>query len=319
MNSNLTAVVTIYKVKEYLDKCLRSIEMQRYKSFVVLLIVGSNDEECIEICKEYEKKDDRFRVIIAEPKGLSDARNVGINNTNTKYITFIDGDDYLPDTAFEILMRSINDDCDIVIGNYKIDTGERILEPKGHICEGIYSPQEALTAFLIGHDIQFTVAWGKIYNTKLFKDNDIEYPVGKLHEDNLTTYKLLAKAGKITYIDDPVYCYVQRENSLSFNINIEKENVVVNDIPFLREYLRGFDDLKNEIDAYEIGARMSLMIRMTRHKNAYYTEFVKVFLRIKELNYLHNPLIRMRMKVLCIFVSCFPKLCYFVMGATRWN
>lgn len=316
MNIELTAIVTIYKVEEYLSKCLDSLSMQTYENFRCLLVVGALDEECIKICKKYEKKDIRFETIISEPRGLSDARNVGIVATETEYITFIDGDDYLAVSAFETLMREIKT-CDIVIGNYLVDDCKTTVKPEGKFISGIYSNKEALTAFLNGHGIQFVTAWGKVYRTSLFKEYGISYPVGKLHEDNLTTYKLLYRAKKIQYIDIPVYYYVDRPTSLSYNESLEKEKVIIDDLPSLREYLEGMDGIEENIDAYEIRVLISYIIRLAKSSDTGKIEYRKCVSELKKLNVFGLGHLRVRMKFLCFMIRTFPNISLRILGIRK--
>ena len=71
------------------------------------------------------------------------------------------------------------------------------------------------------------VAWGKLYKTSLFKNNEILYPVGKIHEDTFTTYKLLYYAEKIVYVNYVGYFYRQRENSImSSTFNMKNLSIV---------------------------------------------------------------------------------------------
>ena len=311
MTVELTAIVTIYKVEDYLEKCLMSLQKQTYKSFNALLVVGAGDDVCINICNKYAESDKRFRVVVTEPKGLSDARNKGISLTETAYITFVDGDDYLPNDSFERLMNGIEKhDCEIAIGSYLIDYGEEKKIVRNKFTQGVLSNKEALINFLNGHDIQFVVAWGKIYKTSIFKDNKIVYPVGKLHEDNLTTYRLLYNARKIAYISEAVYCYVDREGSLSNNTNLDKEKVVIDDISFMREYLSSIDGIISYIDAYEIGAMISYLLRVVQHKDVKMKDYFEVVNLIKNKNVLKMPRVRMRMKLLCVFLFIFPGISY---------
>lgn len=315
MNGSLTVVVTIYKVEAYLRKCLDSLREQTYSNFCVLLIVGSKDDACIDICQQYIVKDSRFKMIISEPKGLSDARNVGIIKTETEFITFVDGDDCLLKTSLEELMALIDYyNCDIAIGNYVRKEERYIRNIREGFKKGLYTNKKALVNFLNGHGIQFVVAWGKIYKTSLFKENNIMYPIGKLHEDNLTTYKLLYHANSIAYTNKPVYCYVKRDGSLSSNINIENEKVILRDIPILRDYVKEIQGLERNIDAYEVGAIISYIVKLAQASDVHYSEYLEFVKELKKIKILQLHQVRLRMKILCIAIIKMPKIMYSVLG-----
>lgn len=308
--AELTAVVTIYKIDEYLEKCLNSIKNQSYEDFKVLMVVGNNDTKCISICEQFQKTDKRFVVVLAEPRGLSDARNVGIAKTDTEFITFIDGDDYISRDMFEILMKGIHRySSDISVGNYALDKACIVKKHQSIIADGVYSSNDMLIKFLCGHDIQPVVAWGKVYKTKLFVNNMISYPLGKLHEDNLTTYKLLYNAARISCCNEAVYVYVEREASLSHNNILSREQVIIDDFSELQNYLSKRISLRDYVKSYETSICVSYLIKLSKFydekSNEKYAETVQ---RIKETGFWNNTKVRFRMRILCLAVTKAPRL-----------
>lgn len=313
----LTVIVTIYRVKDYLRKCIQSIQAQSYSSFIALLIVGSDDNECTAICEEYVCRDGRFRTVPVEPNGLSDARNVGIEMTDTKYLTFIDGDDYIEKDMLLHLMECIKEkNCDIAVGSYALnEAGEGRRRGSRYLADRLYDSNEALKIFLCGHDTKLVSAWGKIYKTSLFKNHSIRYPVGKLHEDNLTTYKLFYHARKIGLSDRAVYVYVIREGSQTHNKDIGKEHVIIDGFRELEEYLSDRDDLCEYIRGYETSSYVSFAIKAAKGEDiASRKLFLGTVDDIKRTRFVSNPHVRMRMKILCLLVVAFPEIMRKVLG-----
>lgn len=306
----LTAIVTVYKVEKFLNKCLKSIQGQSFADFKVLMVVGNNDTNCISICKKYEKGDSRFRTILAEPKGLSDARNVGLDEADTKYVTFIDGDDYIHKDMFKLLICGLKkSNCDIAVGNYIIDNERNIKKNKVNIDDGKYDSNEMLKFFLCGHDIQFVVAWGKIYKLSLFKKNNIRYPVGKLHEDNLTTYKLMYNAAHIYYCNSAMYIYVNRGDSLAHNKHLQGEQAIENGLYELEEYLSDRIALNSYVKSYKVSVKVSFLLKVAKCKDLESTKlYYKTVEELKEMQFIRNPHVRIRMKTLCLFVVTFPRI-----------
>lgn len=218
----ITVVVPIYKVEEFLPTCVESIIRQSYKNLELILVDDGSPDKCPQICDEYKNKDSRIKVIHKQNGGLSDARNEGLKIATGEWITFIDSDDYVGINFLEKLYSSATRvGADISICDYQAvsdDTGiekeETNIEVFDNVkcLEEMYHPQK--------HGMEF-VAWGKLYRTALFKKNKIEYPVGKIHEDTFTTYKLIYAAAKIVFCNASEYFYRQREASImtsSFNI-----------------------------------------------------------------------------------------------------
>lgn len=249
MNDLVSVIVPIYKVENYLRKCVDSIISQTYSNLEIILVDDGSPDNCGKICDDYKQKDNRIKVIHKENGGLSDARNAGIDIATGRYIVFIDSDDYIHNKMIEYLHNGIieNNAQVSVCGVKKVKDGQ------AQICEDINLPEiviiqsnEDKTKYYFESNYEeFTVAWNKMYPVEYFKE--IRYPKGKIHEDEFTTYKLLEKADRIAFIKDHLYYYVQRGDSImgeSFN---EKR------LLRLDAYLERLDHYKNnkKYDWYE--------------------------------------------------------------------
>ena len=215
MKPLISVIVAIYKVERYLTCCLESIIRQTYCNLEILLVVTPSDDRCEEICKEYEKKDSRINIILRPKLGLSDARNAGIVASNGEYLVFIDGDDYISDKYVERLYSLIEENnCDIAQCGFKYveihDTGVADTEPAE---VNVYSNIEASANLLNQKNIANVVTWSKLYIRHLF--DQISFPLGKLHEDQATTYLLLYTAKNIAVTSEPLYYYRQVPESIT--------------------------------------------------------------------------------------------------------
>ena len=99
----ISVIVPVYKVEQYLRRCVDSILNQTYSDFELLLVDDGSPDACPQICDEYARQDPRVRVIHKPNGGLSDARNAGLAQADTKYVYFLDSDDYIEPQAIEIL------------------------------------------------------------------------------------------------------------------------------------------------------------------------------------------------------------------------
>ena len=89
----ISVIVPVYKVEEYLDRCVQSIVNQTYSNLEIILVDDGSPDRCGAICDAWAEKDSRIRVIHKENGGLSDARNAGMAAATGQYIGFIDSDD----------------------------------------------------------------------------------------------------------------------------------------------------------------------------------------------------------------------------------
>ncbi len=115
MNQKISVIVPIYKVENYLHRCVDSIINQTYTNLEIILVDDGSPDNCPMICDKYVKKDSRIRVIHKKNGGLSDARNAGINIATGEYIGFVDSDDYISLHFYQRLMNVMKvSDSDIV-------------------------------------------------------------------------------------------------------------------------------------------------------------------------------------------------------------
>lgn len=216
MNDTLISVIVpIYKVEQYLSKCVDSIISQTYVNLEIFLIDDGSPDSCGAICDNYAKKDNRIKVIHKLNGGLSIARNVAIDVATGDYIVCIDSDDYVAEDYIETLYSLVkNYDAQMAVtsSNPFGEGSEPLITSDENLISKVMTPSDALTKMFYQNDFD-TSAWGKIYHRSLFGD-DIRYPKGWLYEDLPTTFLLMMRCQKITYSNYKSYYYLQRANSI---------------------------------------------------------------------------------------------------------
>lgn len=218
----ISIIVPIYNVENYLPSCIDSILKQTYENLEIILVDDGSPDNCPTICDKYEKSDDRIRVIHQKNKGLSGARNTGIENAQGEYLIFVDSDDTVEPTMVEDLYTYAEEhDCKIVAcGRYYVfEDGERICkiadnENKTYSFADAMQEMNTFTLFDMS-------AWAKIYRKELFQE--IRFPEGKLSEDYYIMYKLFDLAQSVGYVAKPLYNYLQRQSSISRNKKINHD------------------------------------------------------------------------------------------------
>lgn len=103
----LSIIVPVYNVEEYLDRCLQSVLRQSFDNFELLLIDDGSEDRSGRICDLYADKDSRIRVLHKENEGVSVARNMGMTMARAEYIAFVDADDELDDRMYQKLMEAM--------------------------------------------------------------------------------------------------------------------------------------------------------------------------------------------------------------------
>ena len=110
----ISIIVPIYKVEEYLPRCIESILNQTYQDFELILVDDGSPDLSGDICDVYAETDPRIKVIHQENSGISDARNEGLSRAKGEYISFIDSDDWVHPEFLQQLLYTIEKyDADI--------------------------------------------------------------------------------------------------------------------------------------------------------------------------------------------------------------
>lgn len=211
----LSIIVPVYKVEQYLRKCIDSILAQTFTDFELILVDDGSPDNCGTICDEYAKEDRRIKVIHQENAGVSAARNSGLDNACGEYIGFVDSDDWIELDMYEILMQDIAEyHSDIAIcGLIKaFCNGERIRFSNENQFL-MMNNQEAIKNIL-ENKIFSGYLVNRIYGKYLFDGLRLEQDI-EMCEDLLLSYYLFKKAKKITYNPANGYYYFQREDSVT--------------------------------------------------------------------------------------------------------
>lgn len=212
----VSVIIPIYQVEDYLQRCVASVAGQSYQNLEMILVDDGSTDGCPEICDQWAQKDSRIIVVHQKNLGLSAARNTGLSLATGDYVLMVDSDDYVAPFAVEHLLRCAQKtDADMVICDYIKGCEENyIFSEKEQCLPKIIDPESALLNIYTAGDqsLRFTAAWMKLYRKSLFEG--IRYPQGKLFEDIYTTHKIIYAGRKIAVLDEALYYYYQRENSI---------------------------------------------------------------------------------------------------------
>ena len=213
MNEKISVIIPVYNVEPYICRCVDSVLAQTYQTLEIILIDDGSTDRSGAICDGYAVSDSRVKVIHKLNGGLSDARNVGIEASSGQYITFLDSDDWVDvaylDTLYQLLKEK---DADISVCGFVKTADEKVLfeQKKPKVYE--FTNRQALNQIFDEYYIEIIVAWGKLYKSDLF--SEIRFPIGKIHEDEFTTYKLLYLAKKVVLTNQKLLYYWQRPDSI---------------------------------------------------------------------------------------------------------
>ena len=210
----ISIIVPVYKVEKYLNKCVESIVNQTYKNLEIILVDDGSPDRCPEMCDEWEKKDDRIKVIHKKNGGLSDARNAGLDVMTGNYVMFVDSDDFISEVMCEKLIKIMRqNDVDMsVCGALRVYEDEEFNRCENECTITLFKDEDVI-AQLYDSKIEYIMtAWGKLYKKELF--HKLRYPKGKLHEDEFVIHELLHNIESFAVTKEKLYYYTQRPGSI---------------------------------------------------------------------------------------------------------
>ena len=198
-NSLISVIVPVYNTEKYLRRCIDSVLAQTYTDFELLLIDDGSKDSSGTICDEYAAQDARVRVFHKENGGVSSARNLGLDNAQGEWITFVDSDDYIEENFLKSFERKL--DADIVIGNavvLKSHIGTKI--HLKYIPLGFYFD---IRQILCDHmqELNLRSPWGKLYRTNIISDLKFNESI-HLGEDTLFNLCCFQRITSISVLGD---------------------------------------------------------------------------------------------------------------------
>lgn len=213
---DITIVVPVYNSEKYISRCLDSILRQNMDNYDLLLINDGSTDRSKEIIEDYEKKYDNIKVINQSNHGVSYTRNYAIKNVKTKYIMFIDNDDYIDKDYVKTLYNTIeSSDYDMVFSGY------RRTNVKGEVTVEIKLIDSEWSKFVV-----FT-PWAKIFKTDFLRDNNIYFLENNIGEDTYLCLLSVLTSNNMKVIDYVGYNWFINDESVSntSQTNINKVNV----------------------------------------------------------------------------------------------
>ena len=251
----ISVIIPVYNVEPYLRKCLDSVVNQTYKDLEILIIDDGSTDGSGAICDEYGNIDSRIRVFHTENKGLSCARNLGLDEAQGEWIGFVDSDDWIEPDMYEVLIdRAQETGADVVECGVFWEYPEKTVE---HVRNELsMSGMDAVKKLL--HRELYNAVWNKLWKFQCFAH--IRFPAGRICEDIATTYLVFLTVTCGSTSPTSKYHYLRRDNSLSMKYDMANLVGYWLSNKERYDYLR---DQVDEIDERELRKQCSLAVVRT--------------------------------------------------------
>lgn len=249
INALVSIIIPVYNVEKYVEECLDSVINQTYKNIEIVVVNDGSTDNSLQLCKKYT--DPRIIIIDKSNGGLSDARNEGVKASTGEYIIFIDSDDVVhSDLVEELICNLLKYECDIS-GCDKVafidGTELKWCDDESGI--QIWDSNEIMKNLVGNYTDQLTLAPYKLYRRNVIIENP--FPVGKLHEDEFTAYKILYSCQSFAYSKKKLYGYRLRSSSIMTTFKLEAEKDAIDAKQEIYNfYCENIDDLRAVSRAY---------------------------------------------------------------------
>lgn len=279
----ISIIVPVYNAEKTIERCVDSIIKQTYIDWELLLINdGSNDNSPV-ICDRYAEQDSRIRAFHKENGGVSSARNLGLNNVNGDWVTFVDSDDWIKDKYLEHLISHVDDCIDLIISHADSYSSSECNKLKEY--PTVIVNDENFDIAFAENKLYWNVAlWSKLFKVEIVKKYKINFIEGiHVGEDVCFLYSFILKSNNIYISGDTDYCYFDcRENSLSNSVHsLESEILSYHNVKILVEQLIEKKNINN------ISALFGLWQLIASHQrrilNSLYYNKIDRFMRLKVL------------------------------------
>lgn len=315
-NDLVTVIIPIYNIIEYLPRCVESVKNQTYRNLEIILVDDGSTDGTGELCDSLALSDPRIMVLHKKNGGSSSARNMALEIANGQVIGFVDSDDYIEPTMYELLVRAmIETNCKIVqIGRKEIaENGEELplicIPPKK--MEIIETENFLKELLMHTGDCSFCT---KLFDSTLFEEK--RFPLGVLNEDFKLLIEMLEMVQGIVSLSEQAYYVYYREGSNTRKTDREE---------FSRVYGDGVDNAdqimilvsEKYCQLLPIALRFNVFQRLEYllhipisqmlKSNSQYIEIVN-YLRKNSVRLLQNDQLTLKNKIYSILFAIAPKL-----------
>ena len=249
MNDLVSVVIPVYKVEDYLERCVNSVLSQDFRDLEVVLVDDGSPDRCPEICDEFARRDERVRVIHKPNGGLSSARNAGIEVAKGEFIAFLDSDDQWAEAMLSPIMSKVLVDKPnmTLFKSYSVyENGEKFERRDGGLFNydwRILDRNKFYDEVIKLGDMQET-AYTKILKMEFVKANDLTFTQGILGEDTEWMFRILRGIDRVALSPEALVLYTPlRVGSITRTVSVKK----VTDVLYTIKKSIGFYNINEDL------------------------------------------------------------------------
>lgn len=222
----ISIIIPVYNAERYIDKCINSVISQTHQNWELILINDGSTDRSLQVCEKYQNIDNRIKVFNKVNEGVSKARNYGINQAKSEYLTFIDSDDYIEQDFLTTLISNVTYDfVSLSHKRFGKENSIKTLKRNYAFClpedfSDIVSRKDNVSLFVL-------YPWGKLFKMSIIKRFNIKFCENlKLAEDSLFVITYLSYCQSAVFLPDVLYnYYITQSVSKKYIFDYETYNV----------------------------------------------------------------------------------------------
>jgi len=293
----ISVIVPIYNIENYLKKCLQTLMNQSFGSYEVILVDDGSTDGSKKIAESYsEEYSEIFTLVCQENRGLSEASNTGMKFAKGKYLCFVDSDDYVETDYLQKLHECAEStEADLVFCAF------RSVDEKGNVIKNIeeagFEPGKGYT-IEERKDLLLTqnAAWNKLYKRDIIESNHLQFTPGAWYEDLRFVKKYMLFASVFAYCDSILYNYLIRQGSIMNSMSSKRNIEIVDAIDEVKHFYEERNLLCDFYDEIEFLAiehiYISTLVRLIRSNDKEQFKQVKKEFITRFPNFKRNKYIR---------------------------
>lgn len=289
----VSVIIPVYNGENYIERCLNSILNQTYTDLEILIINDGSTDRTEDIINRYIEDGKNVRCIYQKNQGVSIARNLGLKHAKGEYVSFVDSDDFVESTFIEKMYKSAkNNNSDMVVCGhvrYYADNLKKneVLNYKNEN-KSIYTQYESIN-LLLNLSVKGYL-WDKLFKREKLIENNFFLEPNRYIEDWFPTFKYVCEINNITFVNEALYYYVQRDSSALHTINSKLLEDYVYSVKKIKKYLKEnkIKYSKKSMQVFECETFYSIIRYFYIIENNKYEHKFEIYKKLREYINLHD-------------------------------
>lgn len=290
----VSIIIPVYNVAEYVEKSLLSAINQTYSQLEIIIVDDCGTDNSMALIGQLLENNLRAEIvkIISHSKnrGLSAARNTGIEHAQGEYLFFLDSDDTMSTDCIERMATIAQyEKVQCVIGKYDSSEKSKSYTPQLLLKQGIFRSGAFIREAYLNRKI-YMMAWNKLINKQFIIEHGLFFKEGLIHEDELWSFQVFSIMESLAVIDEKTYIYQIRQSSIMTSVSAKNYDHWITILAEMTNWITKRPYLKADFSVFKFfeDQKNMLLRRMIREKKLLSDQQFLFYQKLRSIHYT-NP------------------------------